>query len=170
MNQDRCNLKSLPKTPVNEQPTDAQPVTLEGRVDVSLEPEYTNDEKTDANAARSVAIDDNKDEVKVVQLPVDHPGTLCAQFSCQCPVGWSKSRGRYAKLCDSHLMAHRQRCSKSALRRRQLNQEYRTKARMFDVQSMNLSSAHEEIERLRARLSETERELRRISSSSSVGL
>lgn len=97
---------------------------------------------------------------------VRHPGRSCAQFSCQEPVGWSQSRGRFAKLCVFHLKAHRIRCAKSATRRRNINQKYREKARMYDVQSLNLSAAHEEIRRLRVRLTECERELRRTSSSS----
>ena len=95
-----------------------------------------------------------------------HPGLQCAQFSCQNPVGWSQSRSRFAKLCEIHLKAHRVRCAKSASRRRKINQEYREKARMYDVQSMTLSSAHEEIRKLREKLAERERELRRLSSSS----
>lgn len=118
--------------------------------------------ETDENVRCSI-VDDVESDIRP-----DHPGTQCAQFSCVALVGWSKSRGRYAKLCKDHLEAHRKRCARSAVRRRVVNREYREKARMYDIQSINLSQAHKEISRLQARLAESERELRRAVSSSNT--
>lgn len=129
--------------------------------------EGTDDPSSSTVDAVSVKLVDDTEKKDKESLP-KHPGFQCAQFSCEELVGWSKSRGRYAKLCKTHLEAHRKRCSRSAVRRRKINNEYREKARMYDVQSMNLSSAHEEIRRLQARLAECERELRRVASISNT--
>lgn len=90
----------------------------------------------------------------------DHPGTQCAQFGCSCLVGWSSSRGRFARLCDEHLRKHRVRCAQSARKKRAKYEQAKQKATMFDRQTISLAAAQEKIKELQDQLALCQREMR----------
>lgn len=90
----------------------------------------------------------------------EHPGTQCAQFGCSCLVGWSSSRGRFARLCNDHLRKHRVRCAQSARKKRAKYEEAKQKATLFDRQTISLAAAQEQIKELQAQLALCQREMR----------
>lgn len=88
-----------------------------------------------------------------------HPGTQCAQFGCSVLVGWSASRGRYARLCCEHLRKHRIRCAQSARKKRARYEEAKQKASLFDRQTISLAAAQEKIKELQDQLAICQREM-----------
>jgi len=90
----------------------------------------------------------------------EHPGTQCAQFGCSCLVGWSSSRGRFARLCNEHLSKHRVRCAQSARKKRAKYEEAKQKATLFDRQTISLAAAQEQIKELQDQLALCQREMR----------
>ena len=75
-------------------------------------------------------------------------------------MGWSSSRGRFARLCNDHLRKHRVRCAQSARKKRAKYEQAKQKATLFDRQTISLAAAQEQIKELQDQLALCQREMR----------
>ena len=138
--------------------TDSQPRTSESRTTQETVPPLNLDNKI--HETKPIPFSESLvDEVPSFGTK-EHPGTQCAQFGCSCLVGWSSSRGRFARLCNDHLRKHRVRCAQSARKKRAKYEQAKQKATLFDRQTISLAAAQEQIKELQDQLALCQREMR----------